>query len=417
MKIRFPYLELQQTTDKNKRKIARYLKQARLLCKKHGTGSRDWLRVREFIAFASNGRQADLDALFETAKSIHPGRINLHFPRLLALRFAKSGLIKEAQKVMGQLGKHALQMDQNDKIVNYRITMMSFWIAFNAECAQDENAAVIRKNAQDFVSAHSSGELTARLSGRLAYAAKLNGDDIGAVKAMAAAVHQARKIRRGDGTPDTHAVASALHWIALDEYRAGLQVEAEAHIRESWDLYTKKKPQGSVTAEILGRMAQIGLAGEAVRLANKIQWERRRERALGYIARGLVARSCENANLSEKERTANFRLANKVLHTIRSYGGRLKYTNRLLKAILPRNSNYIDGDPVPESHAALLDFLVGDVQKDTADGSRGLLAANLNSMIITQKIIRVWIRTLNRPEHNGILEQVIRATAGDGHIS
>lgn len=399
--------------NKSRQDIGRYLKKARSLCGKHETDTRDWLRVREFIAFANNGCQADLDAFFEAAKSIHKGRINLHFPRLLALRFAKSGRIKEAWKVMNQFGEHALRMEQNKNIVKYIMTSMSFWIAFYAAFAQNKDVTVIHKKARDFVSANSTGEFTARLSGRLAYVKRLNGDDIGAAQAFAAAVHQARKINRGDGTLDIHAVASALHWIALDEYRSGLKVEAEAHIREAWDLYSKGKPEGSVTAEILGRMAQIGLADEAILLVNNIRRERRREKAFGYIARGLVARSCEDDTISGTERNKVFRLVNNVLHTIRSYSGRLKYTNSLLKSMLPRSSYYIDSDPIPEGHAALLDFLIGDVQRDTEDGSRGLLAANLNSMIITKKIIRVWIRTLNKPESTGILEEVMRVTVGD----
>lgn len=122
----------------------------------------------------------------------------------------------------------------------------------------------------------------------LAYAKAQLGFDMEAQKAFAVAVHEARKItHRTSDDANPHGIASALHKIALNEYRAGLTVEAHAHIHEAWDMIYNQDTEEFVLSEIIGTMAQAGLEKIATERIETFSRVRRRNRLLAFLSKGL----------------------------------------------------------------------------------------------------------------------------------
>jgi hypothetical protein len=295
-------------------------------------------------------------------------------------------------------------------VVLHRIRTIFALVAYHAARLGNR---LVEEEARDFVLSHqTTGETGGRLFGRLAFALHERGDEIGAAAGFSRAIHEARRVHRRTGAEDDpHGIASALFSVALDEYRAGLRVEARAHILEAWDRAQNADPGDYVLVEIIRTMGQLGMEQEAVRLADTFSSLRRREQALGSIARGLAVRVAEFDFLTADEREACLALASSLIDSIGSAEGRQESTHDVLVALMPRTTSYIDRDPIPAARQPFLKFLFGRSANEAGEGHHGLLPASLLSVRNTQLAVRICIRQLKSREHSDLLEEIFRTAA------
>jgi len=391
----------------------RYVQQARDLCEQYGDTGRTSLRVREMIAVASGGAAEDLDAFWGIARRSSDLNEAFVLARSLGFHLACKGKVRAAELFAEQI-KEFLQSSgrSHNEWFSYRyrnvLSWVGFWGAvFGADhIAKDYLAMEYNTNPES--------EFLARMQGRLAYAKFLRGDREEAAVGFARAIHLARQIGASNQKNKSfHGIASALFWIAVDELKAGLCIEAQAHVKEAWQIMHASEPNSFCLIEILGAMAYAGLADEAQSLLKSMLSQKRQDQAKGYMARGLVIRVREIESLSEPQREHDLWEAHRLINSIHSPTARYKQIREILRELIPRAWQYQSPDPLPQARRPLLNFILANVVKETQKSIPGFLSSNLIQRSIVHNAIRVVIRMLREPAHAQVLEDIFHV-AGSG---
>lgn len=99
-------------------------------------------------------------------------------------------------------------------------------------------------------------------------------------------------------------------------------------------------------------------------------------------------------------------LAHKTLESLTSTEGKTSCIKQLFQVLIPRVSNYIDSDPVPEARDAFSKFIMGTTNSGFLEPYTGLLHSCLLSSENLKDSISLCLRQLRDDSHRNTLEKI-----------